>query len=93
MGLFLMRFWPVLIPFVVYIIWLRRVGSKATIDGKPVLRFRDGPWYWVVLSSLLIGIGCLLLLGSSEENQKGDYVPPHMKDGKMVPGSVESSHE
>ena len=89
MGLFLLRFWPVFIPFVVYLLWFYRVGRKATIDGKPALRFRDGPWYWCVLASLLIGIVCMLLLGSSVEGGKGAYVPPHMKDGQMIPGQVQ----
>ena len=89
MGLFLLRFWPVLLPLIVYMIWLHVVGRKATIDGKPVLRFRDGPWYWVVLSSLLIGIGCLMLLGSSVQDVKGHYTPPHLEHGQMIPGAVD----
>ena len=88
MGLFLLRFWPVFIPIIIYIIWLYRVGRKATIDGKPIMRFRDGPWYQAVLASLLIGIGCLLVLGVSVEGGKGEYVPPHMKNGEMIPGRV-----
>ena len=88
MGLFLMRFWPVLIPLMVYFLWLYYVGRKATIEGRPILRFRDGPWYWLVLSTLLVGIGCMVLLGTSVEGHKGMYVPPHMQDGKLVPGQV-----
>ena len=89
MGLFLLRFWPVLVPIMVYWLWLYKVGKKATIEGRPVLRFRDGPWYWAVLASLLTGIGCLLVLGVSVESHTGDYVPPHMQGGKLVPGHVE----
>lgn len=88
MGLFLMRFWPVLIPLLLYTLWFYTVGRKITIDGKPAARFRDGPWYWLVLMSLGIGVGCLLMLGNTVTNSKGAYTPPHLKDGKMVEGSV-----
>ncbi len=89
MSLFLFRFWPVLIPLVIYWVWLRIVGRRATIEGRPVLRFRDGPWYWAVLCSLLIGVGIFLMLGTSIEPQRGTYIPPHLEDGRIVPPQVE----
>jgi len=88
MGLFLFRFWPVLIPLVVYWLWLMTVGHHAVKAGKPRPLFREGPWYWMVLASLIIGVGCFVFLGSNLEGGKGPYVPPHMKDGKLVPGKV-----
>jgi len=89
MSLLLLRFWPVLIPLIAYWLWLTYVGRKATIEGKPVLRFRDGPWYWVVLSSLLIGLLCFLFLAEeATDGVKGDYIPPHMENGTLVPGRV-----
>jgi hypothetical protein len=90
MGLFLLRFWPVLIPLLIYLFWLTHVGWKAKKAGNTPPHFRDGPWYWVVLASLLIGIGCLVVLGASAEGTKGPYVPPHMKDGQLIPGQVGS---
>lgn len=89
MLLFVMRFWPVLIPLLIYWLWWLRVGKRATIEGKPVLRFRDGPWYWAVLASLLTGIGCFIFLGLEIEPVKGAYAPPHIENGKVVPGSVQ----
>ena len=91
MGLFLFRFWPVLIPLIVYWLWLYKIGRKATINGQPILRFRDGPWYWMVIASLAIGIGCFIIWGSSIEGSKGTYVPPHIENGVMVPGHVEAA--
>jgi len=90
LRLFLFRFWPVFIPLIVYWLWLGYVGKKATIDGKPAMRFRDGPWYWAVLASLLIAVGCFMLLGEeAAQGGKGNYVPPHMENGTLVPGQVE----
>lgn len=88
MVLFLIRFWPALIPLIVYWLWLKWVGRKATIEGMPVLRFRDGPWYWAVLASLLIGAGCYVALALEMTPHKGTYIPPHMEDGRLVPGVV-----
>ena len=90
MGLFLFRFWPVLIPFLVYVLWFRLVARKARKEGRDLPHFRDGPLYWLVFASLGMALVCFLWLGASIENHTGDYVPPHMDNGVMVPGTVES---
>lgn len=90
LSLLLFRFWPVLVPLIVYWLWLKHVGRKATIAGQPVLKFRDGPWYWAVLASLLTAAACFVLLGvQATAGGKGEYVPPHMQNGELVPGHVE----
>jgi hypothetical protein len=88
MGLFLFRFWPVLIPLLVYWLWLVIVGKRAVKAGKTPPRFVDGPWYWMVFSSLVIGIACFIWLGSDPESEKGVYEPPHLENGVIVPGQV-----
>lgn len=85
----LFRFWPVLIPLVVYMLWHRMVCRRAEKAGKERPDFRDGPWYWAVLSSLLIALLCFLILGMSQGEDRGTYVPPHMDHGKLVPAEVE----
>jgi hypothetical protein len=90
LRLFLFRFWPVFIPLVIYWLWWHFIGRKATIDGKPLTRFRDGPWYWAVLTSLLIAVGCFIFLGKeSIQGGKGAYIPPHMENGTLVPAQVQ----
>lgn len=89
MGLFIFRFWPAFIPLIIYWLWYHHVCRQALIMGQPKPRFRDGPWYWAVLSSLLIAAGCFLFLGASHESEKGIYVPPHMEGGTLVPGHIE----
>jgi len=83
------RFWPVWIPLIIYGLWLYAVRRKAEKAGKPKPLFRDGPWYWAVLASLLIAAGCFIFLGTSIEPRKGDYVPPHMEQGRLIPGHIE----
>lgn len=91
MGLFLFRFWPVLVPLLVYWLWLRVVGRKAVAAGKPAPLFVEGPWYWMVISSLVIAIICFILLGSASEGEKGQYEPPHMENGQVIPGHVRTA--
>ena len=89
MGLFLMRFWPVLIPLIVYWLWWKNAHAKAKKDGTPAPLFREGPWYWAVLSSLVIAGLCFVVLGLSHGGEKGAYVPPHVEDGRVIPGHTE----
>lgn len=90
MGLFLFRFWPVIIPLVIYMIWFKRVERKAVREGKAKPLFREGPWYWLVIATLGVALLCFIFLGASIDNVKGSYVPPHMENGVMVPGKVEA---
>lgn len=88
MALFLFRFWPVLIPLVVYYLWHMNARRKAKKSGAALPHFRDGPWYWAVLASLLIAVACFLFLGLTHAENSGNYVPPHMENGTLVPGRV-----
>jgi hypothetical protein len=91
MGLFLFRFWPVLIPLLVYLVWFKVVERKAVKAGKPAPLFREGPWYWVVIATFGMAFLCFVWLGASIDNAKGKYVPPHMDAGVLVPGKVEEA--
>jgi hypothetical protein len=91
MSLFLFRFWPVLIPFLWYLVWFMVVSRRAIKLGKEPPHFRNGPWYRIVLSSLLIAMGCFLVMYLAIAPQKGEYIPPHMENGVLVPSKV--SHE
>lgn len=89
MALFLFRFWPVLIPLIVYAVWMIRVRGKARKAGEPVPQFREGPWFWAVVASLSVGIVIFFILGLSHEPAKGTYVPPRTENGKIIPGHLE----
>ncbi|MDX2095754.1 MAG: hypothetical protein SFW64_07455, partial [Alphaproteobacteria bacterium] len=60
----------------------------ATIEGRPALRFRDGPWYWAVLASLLTAMGCFFVMGATIEAHKGDYIPPRIEGDRVIPGRI-----
>lgn len=83
------RFWPVLIPIIVYLLWMAWRRRKATKAGHEIPTWLDGPWLWAVVSSALIGIGCFIILGLSQDRVDGTYIPAHMEKGRLIPGSIE----
>jgi hypothetical protein len=88
MGLFLFRFWPALVPFLLYVIWFLVVRHKAIMEGKPEPHFKDGPLYWMIITSLLIAAVCFMLLAMVQQGNKGEYIPPYMDNGKMMPSQI-----
>jgi hypothetical protein len=88
MGLFLFRFWPVIIPLVLYMLWLRSTQKRAVKNGEEPPHFRDGPLYWLAFATLGMGVLCFFWLGVTIDNTKGEYVPPHVENGVMVPGKI-----
>ena len=85
----LFRFWPALLPLIVYLIWHAYKVKAAKKVGVQPPRFRDGPIYWMIIACFALAAGCFLVLALEIEPQKGHYVPPMMRDGKLIPGHVE----
>lgn len=83
------RLWPALLPLAAYWLWHRVAVRRALKAGKPPPHFRDGPFYWAVIASLLVAVFCFLWFGAQLGEHKGNYVPPQMKDGVLIPGHVE----
>ena len=88
MALFLFRFYPVLVPLLLYLSWLYIVRRRALKNGGVLPRFRDGPIFWLLMASLVIAVLCFITLGFSIDGQKGNYQPPHMEGEKLVPSQV-----
>ncbi len=90
MALFLFRFYPVLLPLIIYLLWLYFVRRRARKKGDLLPQFRDGSIFWLLMSSLLIAVLCFLFLAFSVDRDvnKGSYQPPHMEDKKLIPAQV-----
>ena len=73
-----------LLPFALYAAYLR--VSK----GEEVGPARSHPWTMLFISGLVLVAASFLILGLVEgAGQRGTYVPPHVEDGRVVPGHVE----
>lgn len=88
MALFLFRFYPVLIPLLLYLVWLNIVRRRARKSGEPIPEFRDGPVFLLLVSSLLIGILCFLVLAFSMDSIKGNYEPSRMEGERVIPAQI-----
>lgn len=80
---------PFLLPLAAYAMWIWYRNAYAEHhDGAPP-RFEEGPW------PLMLFIGAVLMFASmafTALTTGGDagatYIPPHMEDGKIVPGRM-----
>ena len=80
---------PLLLPFVVYAIWgwLRR--RQALARGEPLPDIKGPPVVWLGALGLVLVV---LVLGGLSlqrgEGTLGRYTPPHVENGRIVPGTV-----
>ncbi|MDX1974659.1 MAG: DUF6111 family protein [Rickettsiales bacterium] len=88
MSLFLFRFWPVVLPLVIYVLWYGLTKRRALRKGETPPQFREGPWFWMIIACLSIAVLCFLYMSFTIEAQKGTYVPAHEEQGVLVPGHI-----
>jgi hypothetical protein len=72
-----------LLPFALYGAYLRlRKQDEDTPSGPH-------PWTALFAAGLALVAASFVFWGLIEDrNQKGVYVPPHLEDGRLVPGQV-----
>jgi hypothetical protein len=77
---------PFLLPFVVY-------GIYVLLARRGIVRpLRSGPWVWLLVAGFvlcLLTVGVLAVTGGSEPGR--EYVPPHVEDGQIKPGTFRQS--
>lgn len=78
---------PMALPATVYFLWFanerRRAGTPEAIP-----RLGDVPWF--VLGSAGIAIAAVVLFATSiysGDEPGSTYAPPHLEDGRVVPGA------
>ena len=76
---------PFLLPFGAYALYVmatRRAEAKG-------IKWQDAPWVWLAIASLGCGIaGFVFMALTAGDDPIGTYVPPHIEDGRVVPGQV-----
>jgi hypothetical protein len=88
MARLLIQFWPVFLPFIIYLLWYLRDRKRRLANGEEVLSFLAGPIWITMLSSVVIGIGMFIWLGLSAPAEKGEYQRTTLQDGKLIKGSI-----
>ena len=72
-----------LLPFALYAAYLRLRERDEDTTAK------QHPWTALFVSGLLLVAASFVLWGLVENaNQRGVYVPPHLEDGRLIPGRV-----
>lgn len=90
LRLLLLRFWPVLIPLLLYILWLALRRRRARKNEEDIPGWLDGPWMWAVAASFILLILGFLILGIWGEGADiGQYTPARVENGRIIDGSIE----
>ncbi|MCH2546962.1 MAG: hypothetical protein MK052_05080 [Alphaproteobacteria bacterium] len=91
LKLLVVRFWPVFIPVLLYLLWLYLARRKADKNGEKKPTFFEGPWLWTLVATLALAVGAFMILGavSNDGNTSGKYVPARVVDGEIIPAHTE----
>jgi hypothetical protein len=72
-----------LLPFAFYLAYLRLREQDDETSSK------QHPWTALFVSGLVLVAASFVFWGLFENaNQRGVYIPPHLEDGRLVPGRV-----
>ena len=77
---------PLLLPTVIYLLWLAAARRAALAAPAP---WRALPWAWLAGVGVALAAAMLYLIGTRiGGSPQGVYVPPKYIDGRVVPGHV-----
>jgi len=72
---------PLLLPSALYFGWRFALGRGINLPAT---------WIWLAASGLVLAALTLVVLSLDfGAPREGVYVPPHVSDGKVVPGRIE----
>lgn len=83
---------PLLAPTIVFYIILRlRAKWRKEDEGATVVpAYHKWPWIRLIAAGAVLLILTFLFTGMPNgEGYEGKYIPPHMENGKLIPGHFE----
>ncbi|NQU56760.1 MAG: hypothetical protein HQ513_05960 [Rhodospirillales bacterium] len=86
---FLLYILPIVLPSVIYFVWLTYIHKADEGGPDKALIVRQGPWFRLILAGLalmIVGLTVAAVTGGMSPN--GTYQAPYAKDGKIVPGQM-----
>lgn len=80
------KFWPVLLPLIIYIIWFL---LEPSIRKKARRKFKDGPKLQIIIAMVLIFIFIIGKMIYERRDYAVRLVPNKAVDGKLIPSQVQ----
>lgn len=85
---------PLALPTAVYLLWFWLTRQRAASGQAAVAAeaeegewWRTVPWAWLALAGIALVGATLFVFALSGGGTPGEtYVPPHVEDGRVVPG-------
>lgn len=83
---------PLVFPAALYLLW-NWLQLRRTMAGKrpePPPSFAEMPWMILAGAGVSLLVVILLALALTDKGSPpgSEYIPPHMEDGKLVPGQT-----
>lgn len=78
---------PLLLPTILYLLWLRAMRWSET--GSAIAWHRL-PWVWLVLTGVaLTALVLFVVTVGFGTAMPGIYIPPRFENGRIIPGHIE----
>jgi hypothetical protein len=77
---------PLLVPTVLYIGWAL-LTDRVQLAGSAA-SWQRLPWVWLVVTGVALAAAVLLIFVQTQTGGAGSYIPPHLEDGRVVPGYI-----
>jgi hypothetical protein len=75
-----------LVPFAIYGVYFLLIWRQRQVRSAP-----PTPWALLFITGLILFVASFIYVGLTEgETTRGVYVAPHVVNGKIVPGHVET---
>lgn len=85
----IVEFWPIFIPLLIFAAWYLFFRRRNTDNQKRLSPEEGKLLILALLTSVVIIIMTLIYMAFTTESNKGvKYEPPHMEDGKLIPGKM-----
>jgi hypothetical protein len=78
---------PLLLPTALYLVWLRAMRWS---EAGGAVAWHKLPWVWLALTGVVLTALVLFVVTVGfGTTVRGTYVPPHVENGRIVPGHIE----
>lgn len=81
---------PLVLPTVLYLVWLR--AMRWSEQGGGAVSWRAMPWVWLAAAgAVLTALVLFVVTVHYGTATPGVYVAPHVENGQIVPGHIDSA--